>query len=519
MTGIAQQLAWLSTVFRLPNENKFARSEFIIHETGDPNIFKLRLLKLRDIWPTSRACWHPLFLNGVLAYGFPVRDREGKVGVELPFDAMTYLAGISGPVEYRGGVVLKGFSTIIFPKPQTTGSDQTSGQWHLIYNRKSTPIPLSLLAEEKGRALLPLEGLVSLAQERTFLGCYKQVDIHLGTEDIAYERINFSHASPPRRKLEFSGLGLGLSIPKFGGPSATVNFTYPKRLSLTREEKSYEQILSYSRTMPLILYDTFDRRAWMVPALSCILHMIHLWAFLQKQKFPMLEIAKLPYAKAGWNIGLEAQEVIYKNSSLQLYHSKDDDKPYLLKDLVHKHWSELERLIGAEKDHRSSGDDLTGWDLMELVMRDPCSQAKAPANVRFKGNWNGLARDPNIVVLFSHGLGEVIVPNTNTQNLCSMWQSVPIDKDYLTASVQCIKDRSQRFSEPGYCSRLGDAIFWQLSPGGQQFADCSHDERSPCQRVQELTKRCGRLQSIHDLETEGAIIFGPHMKYIKWGNR
>ena len=518
VTDIAQQLAWLSTVFRLPSEKKFARSEFIIHETGDSDVFKLRLLKLRDIRPTSRACWHPLFLNGVLAYGFPVRVRDREVGVELPFDAMTYLAGISGPVEYRGGVVLKGYSTILYPKPvlpRTTDLDQTSGQWHLIHDRSPTPVSLSLLVEEKGRPLLPLKDLVSLAQERTFLGCYKQVNIHLGTEDIAYDRIGFSHARLPGRKPELSGLSFTFSTPKFGGPSATANFTIPKRMSLTREEHCYEQILSYSSTMPLILYDTSDRRAWMVPALSVILHMIHLWAFLQKKDFPALQIAELPHAKAAWDIGREAQEVIYKNSSLQLYHSKDGDKPYLLKDLVHKYWSELERLIAAENDHRSSGGQLIGWDMMELITRDPHGQAKAPAITEFKGNWNGLATDPNIVVLFSHGLGEVIVPNTDTQRLCGLWKSVPTENDYLTASVKCIKHWSQRFSEPDHCSKLGHTLFWQPSPEGRPFADCSHDEHSRCQRVQELVRKCSRLQSTDGLELQGAIVFGHRHKKLQ----
>ena len=121
--------------------------------------------------------------------------------------------------------------------------------------------------------------------------------------------------------------------------------------------------------------------------------MIHLWAFLQRKDFPALQIADLPHAKAAWDIGREAQEVIYENSSFPLYHSKDGDKPYLLKDLVHKYWSELERVIGAENDNPCSGDQLTGWDLMELVTRDPRGQAKAPATTEFKGNWHGLARD------------------------------------------------------------------------------------------------------------------------------
>jgi hypothetical protein len=384
--GIAQQLAWLSTAIRVPREGKFARSDFVIHETKDSRVFNLKLLQLQDIGAISQTCWHPIFLNGVLAHGFPIKLRDGEYGVEIPFEAMIYFAGIIGPMEYRGGVVLKGFSTIIFPKlfpPRTANSEPKSVQWHLVYDQKPEPISLTLLADEHSRALWPLTELEILAQGRTFLGCYKEVGIHLGTKDTVYDRVGFSKANIPSRKPVFSGFTLGITIPKFGGPSAAVQFTKPKRQSLTREERSYEDILSYGSSMPLILYDTSDRRAWMVPALGAILHMIHIWASLQKHNFPTMRVSDLPYAKAAWDIGREAQEVIYKNSSLPLYTSKDNNEPYTLKDLIKKYWIELEQAIVAEKDHESSTDQLTGWDLIELVTRDPFSTAKTPATREF----------------------------------------------------------------------------------------------------------------------------------------
>ena len=141
MIGVGQQLAWLSAVFRIPNEGKFARSDFIICETPDFNVFNLKLPQLQDIEAIPQACWHPLFLNGVLAHGFPIKPRDGEVGVELPFEAMTFFAGIIGPMEYKRGLVLKGFSTIIFPKsppPLTTNSNQKSVQWRPKANTDTT---------------------------------------------------------------------------------------------------------------------------------------------------------------------------------------------------------------------------------------------------------------------------------------------------------------------------------------------------------------------------------------------
>jgi hypothetical protein len=515
---IAQQLAWLSTVFRVPKEGKLTCSEFVVHETGNPEVFTVRLLKLQDIGVRHKACWHPLFYNGVLAHGFPIRPRNGELGVELPFEAMTYLAGIIGPVEYKGGLVLKGYSTMIFPKSlpsPSVNSEEKSAQWHLVYDGQDTLATLSSLAKEQGRALYCLSSLKSLTHARTFLGCYKKVDIHLGTENAAYDRIAFSQANPSSQRPEFSGFSLGLSLAKVVGISGTGNFTIPKRLSMTRQERSYEQILSYSSTMPIILYDTSDRRAWMVPALAVILHMIHIWASLQKEKFPTLTIPSLPYAKPACDIGRAAQEVIYENSNLQLYISKDDNQPYFLKDRVKQYWLELETAIAAEKDHQCLTGKLHGWELMEVVSRDPLSEAKEPSVREFRGNWSGLASDPNMIVLFCRGLGEVIVPNSEAQKLCSEWKSVPTEKDYLTASVKCILQCSNRFSGPGNCSQLGHAVFLQFGQEDTLFADCLHEERRPCQRVQELVRKCSRSQSTTCLEQEGAIVFGHRQKKLQ----
>ena len=505
---IAQQLAWLGTAYRVPNEGRFARSGFVIHRVQDPLVFKFSLLPLRNIKETLQACWHLLFTNGVLAYGFPIRARSGEKGIEIPFDAMIHLAGISGPIEYRGGLLLKGFLTIIFPK---SSPEQASSQWHLIYDQGPGPIPLSSAAQETYRAMWPLKDLPLLTQKRAFLGCYKDVDIHLGTRHASYDRIGSSGTRLPGRKPEFSGFNFTFALPKFGGLSATMNYTLPKRLSMHREEKSYEQLLAYSSAMPLILYDTSDcdRRAWMVPALSVVLHMIHLWACWKKKNFTSLRIAELPYAKPTWNIGQEAQEVIYKSSNDELYISRDDGKPYSVKDLVHRYWAEIEKVVGVERDNSPPNDHVVGWDLMELVTGAPTSRIREPYKGKAKSDWYRLANHSDMPVFFCRGLGEVIVPKPDTQSLCNRWKTVPTEKEYLTASVQCIKDWSERLSGSKECSQLGFNLFWQPNPGNHLFADCSHDDRSSCERVQQLVKSNKHAQSTSDLAQQGAICFGP----------
>lgn len=500
---LAQQIAWISTAFRVPKEGRLARSEFRLCATNISSVFDLKLLPLKDVSMNSSTCWHPLFANGVLAHDFPIPPRNGEVGVELPFEAMIQLAGVIGPVEYRCGLVLKGYSTMIFPKsiPSVSPkSKQRSTQWHLIYQENDL-VMLSSMIEHENRVLCSMESLDSLAHSRTFLGCYKEVDIHLGTPTVAYDRIHSSGAITLGRKPELSSFTLGFSLPKFGGPSASMSFTLSKRLSLARKEDSYEQVLSHCSNMPMILYDTCDRRAWMVPALGVILHMIHIWASLQKKQFPNLNLPELPYTNAQWDIGREAQEVIYKNSDLELYISKDGGEPYHLKDLVKKYWLELERVIAVRQDHKvSENGTLIGWELMEIIDGDPFSELKKPSSKKFKGNWASLTSNPNMVVLFCQGLGDIIIPKAHVQKVCQRWKSVPEGNDYLTAATNCVLQCSRRF--------FSHTVFWECGDEDAAFADCLHDARQSCQRVHQLVKRRGAPLAIGGLESKGAMVFG-----------
>lgn len=122
----------------------------------------------------------------------------------------------------------------------------------------------------------------------------------------------------------------------------------------------------------------------------------------------------------------------------------------MLKDLVKKYWLELEMITAAKKDHHVSGnEDLIGWELLEIVNRDPFSSLKKPSTKKFKGNWFGLAGDPTMIVLFCHGLGDVFKPSPNVEEVCSRWESVPTENDYLTATNNCIIQCSKRLRWQG----------------------------------------------------------------------
>jgi hypothetical protein len=513
MIKIAQQLSWLSTIFRVPEDVVLSFSSFSMRQLANSTTFKLLPLKLKHVDIASNACWHPLFGNWALAQGFPIRPRHGEFGLELPFSAMIQLSEVLGPVSYRDGVVLKGHSSILFPVQSPVMSsdpEQTSGQWHLIHLQSQDFANLSLLDRVEDRWPCQFADLETLPLVRTFLGCYKKVKVHLATQDGAYSFMQYSATRSSKPKPELSGFSFGGSIAKIVGLSSSANFTIPKHSLIQRDFGPYEQALAHLSKLPVILYDTFDRRAWMVPALSVIFHMVHMWFLIFRDYFPSA-IERLPYATAVSNIGRETLMVLSQNSTFKLYQELDD-KPYPLKELVTKYCLELQRLLALPRYHSGIGaDSLIGWDLMEIVQAQ-VSDPKTPIVGKFEGNWEALAQDPNMIVFFGYGFGDIIIPDLEDQRVCSSWSSVPPGKDYLTASVHCLRQCTHYFP---ISKDVGKRNQTSHDEGVITFANFSHDDKNFCHRARKLWSEAEICSIVHNLDDEGAIVFGDGNKKLK----
>jgi hypothetical protein len=184
--ALAQQLAWLSAVFRVAKSDQLTLShvEFMCIRQGE---FELRPFELEEIGTKQSACWHPLVKGSLVASDFPIPDRQGEIGLELPFQGMVQLARVSLLTMCGGRVALCGFSTLIYPTAQSSDTFQYGSsscvQWHLVANEdlhselNSTEIVAGVQSQ-----WLNNENEEFLVQARTFVGYCKAAYIHLGTE-------------------------------------------------------------------------------------------------------------------------------------------------------------------------------------------------------------------------------------------------------------------------------------------------------------------------------------------------
>lgn len=182
---IGQQLAWLGAALRAaPSDNKMAYSTPKISFTsGSVVTFRLSF-RVIDLEPIPRgaepngSCWRPLFRNPVIVQGYPIRARLGEEkGLEVPLNMMAGLGQASRVVEFNGGLVMKGHSTLFCP----TQRIQNSLLWHFIFNEAGERISY-LSADRFGddRVSISEVDTACLERSRHFLGWSSSAEVLAG---------------------------------------------------------------------------------------------------------------------------------------------------------------------------------------------------------------------------------------------------------------------------------------------------------------------------------------------------
>lgn len=485
----------------------------------EPNIPQFELLfEVLPLGKDEESCWHPLFSNAVIAKDFPIADRGPETGLEISIPLMAALAGVRHAVEFEGGLLLKGHSSMFVPVKR----HGDSVQWHYIEN--DCEDRLSYWEVENrcpGRVKLNEVNYNSLYNSRAFVGWWPQTETRLGTADVNYDNIDWSATKEVGRSVLFTGGTLGFQQIITG----ELNFALgPKDGKLHVERKGpYQKIVRCAAKTPVVLYDTDDKRAWLVPASAVILHIAktrhHREPYLDNDKvveFPLADTRLSSHDAAEWTLLRSASARI----SSQENSSKEE---YCLRDLVRDIWSLLEVLLDRNvKRERSSKPEvrttmryfLQGWEYMDLVEEISPFRQKQTIISKSNGGWTELVHDIDAITLFASGFGNIIRPTEeNTGGLCHKWKQMPKEKDYLAVSVPLL---NQLFERAG--SRLtrkhltSTHLRWHCNP--KLWDKCEHKQSFDC--------NCDRLQLIvHDsittfgtisapgpLEQNGAVVFG-----------
>ncbi|OXV11417.1 hypothetical protein Egran_00822 [Elaphomyces granulatus] len=139
----------------------------------------------------SASCWRAMFRNPLIVNGFPILARpENELGLELPLGMM---AETRFATHYGSTLVLKGPCTMLIPTYRT----ERSITWHFLFNEDGERIPYYSFRKRCSTWIGTDKAHIGLLEDRNmrhFVGWASHVTRHLGTEDMPYDKIDWSGA-------------------------------------------------------------------------------------------------------------------------------------------------------------------------------------------------------------------------------------------------------------------------------------------------------------------------------------
>ena len=518
LVALAGQLAWLVAVCRGSQNNQASYSQITFFcSNEETNVFKIIRLPLKRVEELSNggpaSCWLPIFKRGIIAHGFPVPERQGEKGIELPFSLMTDQAGILYRIKYKGKVYLRGFSCILFP---TSASNNFQAvQWHLVHSGDSKKrLPHGTLPDKytsgQGSNVqwLKSTNMKRLSTSpRTFLGYCKHVEVHLCNEQGSVNRLQVSGANTERHRLGLLWKSITASFSVKGGFLAGAEIIRPRGLIEEARERRLEPMINEAIERPVMLYDTATQRAWLVPTISAILLMVR----VHVRENPSL-LAKLRPAMPSWDAAREAMAVIREREGEKLPKEIGEPNPRSVDDLLRYLLatidSKVEKTQIAKHDHMTSirmeSRKVYGWELLDIAKERRSNRKQ----LRCSASWTMLTDE--VLVLFGRDFGDIIRPAADT-SICTAWNPLPAKKQYMTATIKCLQDwsRVKWGSEniQGSCLKILDEAYWEVE--GSLFDNCSAEACRCMKKPQRIRKHAPSSSREISLPAKGGVVFGP----------
>jgi hypothetical protein len=457
---------------------------------------------------SETSCWLPLFSGMIIASGFPIASRGDEIGLETSLELLAAFAGVSHVTRFEGGLVMKGFCSLMVPVQKT--SDRL--QWHVVTNQDSETY-LSYhdgLSRCKSRLSIEQVGVQDLKSTRAFLGWCSVYTSRLGSKEVDYDNIDYSGATEASDSIRFNGAQVGFQQ----WATATANFSIGAKQTkhYIGREGPFRNVISAAERTPVLLYDTCERRGYLVSATDVMLHMIQ-----HRHRLEPFEVnGKKVVLETGVPIDSTAKEILKANHNLSL----SDDGSYTFKHAVHSIWSILEDLRAktVTKNQDAQGiaienplsRPLHGYEFKAIVQERGDYTLMEKELSRNHGGWPLLVRDINALVLLANGFGDLILPSDEHKaRLCNVWQRLPSGCDYLVATCNVLTDLYDVAGSRASRKYLTTTHLQWHQGQSKLFELCKNTESCECNRLQQIVSKSDTVvcPDIGDVQA-GAVIFG-----------
>ncbi|KAI1119346.1 hypothetical protein F5Y14DRAFT_445877 [Nemania sp. NC0429] len=294
----SMRITQLESSQRLEDDSRLLKSsirQYLALGTGITVTAAITVFSLEPLQPLTdeeigeNSCWTRLFKKAVIPWK-PIRHSWG-VGLRLDYKLLVHLAAVRNyayigrsvstsqlRLEDTGGLVAFGFFTALIPIAQDPATN--SIQWHLE-TTEDRIIDHERLEKTRGE-WLAIDDPEIFSKSPCFLGWKGDVNVLLGTEKGSFD-LQWTGLPKIDRRFRFEGfevgnqIGTGNLIPIPVTP--TVNWIFKSETLVQRfgPANTYETAIRTTSHQVAFVCDSGSQTAWLVPQLSWILHLCHVW--------------------------------------------------------------------------------------------------------------------------------------------------------------------------------------------------------------------------------------------------
>ncbi|KAE9362769.1 hypothetical protein N431DRAFT_358055 [Stipitochalara longipes BDJ] len=532
---ILEQLSWFAVTFRTSSKGQLTMSHAIFQERpgklkfekGEPE-FELSLVTPRhhsiSVNPNDNLeqsnCWLPLFSSGILAQGFPIRQRpEAALGLDLAFPVLAQLARLDGPMSYAEGIVFSGKLSIIFPT-RLLDAGTRGVQWHFVGVDDPASI-VDILEESEWFQSRDFEQLIT---SRAFLGYCRYSQVLAGTkESLERSQIGESCIQRSISRLEIRPeANISTTLTANGVWAATLKtkvvLSKGLRAQIGDDEIDFRDRVHRTVKSPVLVFDTATQSAWLIPEVSLILHMVHEYLKQDWVQTPRGPEVTLPYAQMSPDGGRAAFNAIVEHGHQELWERQEDGQAKRFMDEINMKKAAARRTLRHPR--------LLGWDFMDILSKEHLFfERELPEDMGPRMAWWELAINTDTLVIFGSNFGQLIRPHPEQTPVCKAWNPIPENFNLLIASARCIMYLAMKCNaRDSSCRKVADGLEWHTPKGSYLYGHpCVKAGCETCMFIQELRAPQKKPWQRHEknlaggesIEPDGALIFGSVDHYHK----
>lgn len=330
--------------------------------------------------------------------------------------------------------------------------------------------------------------------------------------------VRWSSEKSQKRTLRWSCISVGAQAvtasPFQMGPVGQMTFTFVHNRITFSPSRGFAKMLKDTSKEVAVVVDCSDQRAWLVPKLSLLLHMSHVWI-----RRHGISPNPIPYADAH-HIGGLVEQTLRDSGDIALSGQGEDCLRFrqLLLGL------NINMVESRQHTEDATRKKLFGFEFMDIVCEPPHGGLMKKIVTRSEGRgWYGLS-DLADAVVFCAGIGHAITAEQIQNGKCTRCTTLPAKSYFLAASLSCLNELLTRQGNVLACAQNGEIKiskdhYWKIS--GNPFEDCSHDHNSSetcwykTEIVQQVDQRSiltlfkgnSQFQSSLNIPLQGAVVF------------